>query len=199
MGSKRLRGKGDAPQASGNAYGKAGELRESIACARRSEAQKLTMTGIHTVRIHGHTTGRRHVQKSEVGLFWERPKHAPSPQSHGFWSQACITNCCQSRSASGSQCGEIVTLTWDAESADFGGKGPRVGRKSPSLESGHGTHVLEAGWKPSSPGLAVTGWQRHSGRRLGRSESLRDQVVSKSVAVMGDCTESSSDLGRHAG
>ena len=34
-GLKRLRGKGDVPQVSGNAYGEAGEgQRESIVCAR---------------------------------------------------------------------------------------------------------------------------------------------------------------------
>ena len=58
--------------------------------------------------------------------FWERPKHVPSPQSHGSSESSEYHRSLLglSRLASGSQCGEIVMLTRDAESADFGGKRP---------------------------------------------------------------------------
>ena len=57
LGIETAARKGDAPQASGNAYGKAGEgPRELTVYAKmNSEAQKLTMTGIQTVQVYGHT------------------------------------------------------------------------------------------------------------------------------------------------
>ena len=143
-------------------------------CKTNSEAQKLTMTGIHPVQIYGHTAqGASNAQVDamcrnlKLGTVSEKTQACPITPVAWFFGVKRVpqTAARVSRSASGS-------LTRDAESADFGGKSPCVGRKSPSLESGHGTYLchqlLGVGSRMEAEltrFLAVTGWKRHSGRR----------------------------------
>ena len=150
-------------------------------CKMNSEAQKLTMRHSPCSNLRSHSarsiqrTGRRHVQRSEVGHGFGKDPSIPYHHSRMVFRSKRVKKMLPglSKSASGFQCGEIVMSTQDAESADFGGKRPHVGRKSPSLESGYGTylchHLLGVGrWMEAelTRFLAVTGWQCHSGRRL---------------------------------
>ena len=56
--------------------------------------------------------------------FWERPKHALFPQSHGLSGLNVYRKVLPelSRSSGGFRCGGIAMSTQDAESAKFGGK-----------------------------------------------------------------------------
>ena len=93
-------------------------------CKTNSEAQKLTMTGIHPVQIYGHTAqGASNAQVDamcrnlKLGTVSEKTQACPITPVAWFFGVKRVpqTAARVSRSASGS-------LTRDAESADFGGK-----------------------------------------------------------------------------
>ena len=149
-------------------------------CKMNSEAQKLTMTGIHPVQIYGHTAqGASNAQVDamcrnlKLGTVLGKTQACPITTVAWFFGVKRVPQ----TAARVEQISEWISM-WrncnvDAESADFGGKGPHVGWKSPSLESGYGTylrhHLLGVGSRMEAEltrFLAVTGWQRHSGRRL---------------------------------
>ena len=142
-------------------------------CQMNSEAQKLTMTDIHPVQIYGHTAqGASNAQVDamcrnlKLGTVLGKIQACPITTVAWFFGVKRVpqTAVRVSRLASGSQCGEIVMFeTQNPQILEE--KRPHVGRKSPSLESGYGTHLchhlLRVGsrWKPSSPGF----WQSLDG------------------------------------
>ena len=148
-----------------------------------SEAQKLTMTGIHPVQIYGHTAqGASNAQVDamcrnlKLGTVLGKTQACPITTVAWFFGVKRVPQ----TAGRVEQISEWISM-WRNFNVDtrrrirqiLEEKGPHVGRKSPSLESGYGTylchHLLGVGSRMEAEltrFLAVTGWQRHSGRRL---------------------------------
>ena len=153
-------------------------------CKMNSEAQKLTMTGIHLVQIYGHTAqGASNAQvyamcrSLKLGTVLGKTQACPITTVAWFFSESSVYHKLLpglSRSASGFQCGEIAMSTQDAESAKFGGKRPPMLASNPrrwnqANRTYLGHHLLGVGsWMEAEliGFLADTGWQCHSGLRF---------------------------------
>ena len=152
-------------------------------CKMNSEAQKLTMAGIHPVHIYGHTAqGASNAQVDamcrnlNLGTVLGKTQACPITTVAWFFGVKRVPQ----TTARVEQISERISM-WRNCNVDtrrrihrfWRKKAPHAGQKSPSLESGYGTyrchHLLGVGsWMEAelTRFLAVTGWQRHSGRRL---------------------------------
>ena len=152
-------------------------------CKMNSEVQKLTMTGIHPVQIYGHTAqGASNAQVNamcrnlKLGTVLGKTQACPITTVAWFFGVKRVPQI----AATVEQISEWISM-WRNFNVDTRRRIRRFWRKKPpvlagnptSLESGHGTylchHLLGVGSRMEaelSRFLAVTGWQRHSGRRL---------------------------------
>ena len=142
------------------------QTRVNRLCKISSEAQKLTMTGIHLVQIYGHTaqgasTAQVNAMCKSLKVGTVMGKRAPFPRSHG----SSAKNECHklapelNKSASGSQCGEVSMSTQGADFVRSGGRRLSIWQKTPDA----GTKLQAQSLPPCARCWRRAGSRAHQG------------------------------------